>query len=348
MTVQPLTGFRHVETHHCVTGSMRHLYLFNEYDISEEMLLGLGGGVGFIYWHQKGQTPFFGGRAAPKPSLEVIAGQRTGVCFTEHTTSSDRKAEKVLIDLLESGQPVMLQVDMGFLPYFDFGDQEYHFGGHVVVACGYNPDTCEVLIADRDAELHPVHLADLAKARGSAYKPFPPCNKWYSTDFSQKRPPTGEDIYTALGEQVAQMLNPPISNIGVEGIAKAARLVPQWPDVMDEEKLRFALFNAYIFISPVGGSGGGTFRYMFSRFLLEAAQLTGNPALEMCADSFRQIGDRWEAVAAWCHELSEAPDPAACIADVGPMLETIAGMERTAWADLCSAIQPVEAAVVTN
>jgi hypothetical protein len=40
---------------------------------------------------------------------------------------------------LAASQPVMHQVDMGFLPYFDFGGKEYHFGGHVVVACGYDP-----------------------------------------------------------------------------------------------------------------------------------------------------------------------------------------------------------------
>jgi hypothetical protein len=32
----------------------------------------------------------------------------------------------------------MLQVDMGYIPYFDFGGEEYHFGGHMVVACGYD------------------------------------------------------------------------------------------------------------------------------------------------------------------------------------------------------------------
>ena len=45
---------------------------------------------------------------------------------------------------------------------------------------------------------------------------------------------------------------------------------------MDADALRWALFNTYIFISPVGGSGGGIFRYMFSRFLREAAALTAS------------------------------------------------------------------------
>ena len=67
----------------------------------------------------------------------------------------------------------MIHVDMGFLSYFDLPDG-YHFGGHVIVVAGYDPETRQVLIADRDEELHPVSLEDLEKARGSTFKPFSP------------------------------------------------------------------------------------------------------------------------------------------------------------------------------
>jgi len=56
--LRPLPGFKSLQTHHCVTGSMRHVYVYNDHDVSEEMLLGLGAGVGFVYWHQK-DIPLF-------------------------------------------------------------------------------------------------------------------------------------------------------------------------------------------------------------------------------------------------------------------------------------------------
>ena len=177
MNIQPLPGFNHFYTHHCVSGSMAQVYQFNDHPISEEMLLGLGEGVGYIYWHQKGTIPFIGGRSQPKPSMEEIAAHRTGVKSSSHTTTSARKAKKTLLDTLETGQPMMLQVDMGFLPYFDFGGETYHFGGHAVVACGYDAESETVLIADRDGN-YPVPMADLEKARGSTFKPFPPKNRW--------------------------------------------------------------------------------------------------------------------------------------------------------------------------
>jgi hypothetical protein len=338
-----IEGFEHFPTHHCVTGSMRHIYAFYGHPLSEELLLGLGEGVGFIYWHQKGQPPFVGGRATPKPSMEAIAGQRTGVDVTPHTTTSANRAATNLRAMLDAGAPVMLQVDMGFLPYFDFGG-EYHFGGHVIVACGYDPATDEVLIADREDGLHPVPMADLAKARGSKFKPFPPKNAWWTFDFTHRRMPTPDEIDTAIRNQAAAMLEPPISNFGVKGIRKTAKLLPGWADQMDAEALQWTLFNLYIFISPVGGSGGGMFRYMFSRFLAEAADLTGNAALHDCAADFQAIGDAWEAVGEWAKIASEAIADADLM-ESRPMLENIAAMEERAWSRLREAVPDPQAAL---
>jgi len=334
MTVKPLEGFGSLETHHCVTGSMRHVYVFNEHDVSEEMLLGLGAGVSFIYWHQKGTAPFMGGRGSPKPSIEEIAGRRTGVAIEVHTTSSARKAERTLLEMLDAGQPVMLQVDMGYLPYFDFGGSDYHFGGHAVVACGYDPGSGQVLVADRDEGFHAVSMEDLEKARGSKHKPFPPEHKWYTFDFTNKRFPTADEVRRAIAEQVGPMLEPPIRNIGVKGMRKAAKMVPQWADSMDDEALRWALFNAYIFICPVGGTGGGAFRYMFSRFLREAAEIVGDGRLEESADEFQRIGDGWEELGEWFREVSEAPEPGARLGECVAPLNGLADREEAAWGRL--------------
>ncbi|MFZ6027415.1 MAG: BtrH N-terminal domain-containing protein [Chloroflexota bacterium] len=330
MTLEPFTGFSLLPTHHCVTGSMRHVYAFHGCDVSEDLLLGLGEGVGFMYWHAKGQPPFLGGRASPRPSMEAIAGQRTGVRIEAHSTSSTRRARQSMLALLEAAQPVMLQVDMGFLPYFDFGGEEYHFGGHAVVACGYDAQSSQVLIAERDG-VYPVAMPDLEKARGSTFKPFPPKNTWWTFDFAGFRLPTAAEIRLAIAGQATQMLEPPIRNMGVRGIRTAAERIPHWAGQMTVDEIRWALFNTYIFISPVGGSGGGCFRYMFGRFLGAAAQLTGDERLAESAAEFKQIGDAWEAFAGWAKDVSEAPHPVASLGDCADSLQAIAGQEQGAW-----------------
>ncbi|NDJ74769.1 MAG: BtrH N-terminal domain-containing protein [Chloroflexi bacterium] len=335
LDLDPLDGYQPLATHHCVTGSMRHIYLFHAHDISEDMLLGVGGGVGYIYWAQKGALPTMGGRRIDKVrGFEPVTAARTGVQVEAHRTTSAAKAERTLLEQLDAGQPVMLQVDMGFLPYFDFGGEEYHFGGHVVVAWGYDAANHTVLIADRDSELHPVPMAALAAARGSTHKPFPPKNCWWTWDFSQKRAPTGDEVRQAIHEQAHDMLHPPISNIGVAGIRKAAQMVLTWPRTMDPDRLRLALFNAYIFIDAVGGTGGGTFRYMFSRFLREGAAFTGGDRLLAVADDFQHIADQWQAVAAWFLNTSERSDAASVLPEVVRPLEDIADLEQAAWTRL--------------
>ncbi len=332
-----IEGFTPLETHHCETGSLLHLYRHGGSVLSENMLFGLGEGIGFIYWHQKGAPPFLGGRS--KANVAELAGERTGVKVRAQSTTSAKKARDGLLAALDAGAPVMLQVDMGFLPYFDFGGSEYHFGGHVVAAWGYDPDTDTVYLADRDADLHPVSMADLAKARGSTYKPFPPRNTWWELDFADYREPTAEELLESLKNSCRTMLTPPISNIGVKGIAKAADQVAKWPKSMSTEDLKWACFNGYIFISPVGGTGGGIFRYMFSRYLAECAERTATPELADAARRFRDIADGWQEIAAWFKAVSEVADPASRMHEVKPMLLDRAREEERAWADLAAVVE---------
>ena len=337
MALQPLPGFRSLVTHHCVTGSMRHIYEHHGYPISEDTLLGLGEGVGFVYWHMKGTTPMYGGRAnvgrPGEEGLEKAAGRRTGVRVESFATSSAQKAEKALFDLLSSGEPVMLQVDMGYLPYLDL-PPDFHFGGHVVVVAGFDPATRQVLVADRDQPLHPVSGQDLALARGSQHKPFPPRHTWYSFDFAGRRPPRPAEVREAIRSVAINMLEPPIANLGVKGIRRAATATLEWPKLMDEEEIRRICFNIFIFIDARGGSGGGIFRYMYGRFLGEAAALTGDGRLAEVGEQMREIGDRWQQVARAFYAACEAPHPAAALAEAVAPLPEIADREQAAWEGL--------------
>jgi len=342
MTLKPLEGFKSLMTHHCVTGSMRHVYVYNDHDISEDMLLGLGAGVGFIYWHMKGMPPMFGGRAnvgrPGEEGLEITAGRRTGVYVERFHTSSAKKAEKALVEMLEAGEPVMIVVDMGFLPYFDL-PEDFHFGGHVVAVGGYDAETGQVLVADRDEAPHPLSLEDLARARGSKFKPFPPRNTWFTFDFSSKRQPQPEEIRQAIHEVCTTMLEGPISNLGVRGIRKAAKRALKWTDTMDKDELRWTCFNIFIFIDAEGGTGGGIFRYMYGRFLKEAAGVTGDGRLAEVGEDMRAIGDLWQEVAEIFKRGWEADDPAAVLPETTTPMMEIADLEEMAWTRLRKIVQ---------
>jgi hypothetical protein len=341
VALQPFPGFEPFAAHHCVSGSLRHVYEYHGYSISEDLLLGLGRGLGFVYFHIGDLDPFYGGRAnVARPGeegLEVTAGRRTGVVVEAHTTGSARKAQQELRALLEVGEPVVVYLDMGFLPYLLL-PAGYHFGAHVVVVAGYDPAGGRVLVADRDPRLHPVEWDILEKARGSTHKPFPPLHKWLTCDFSQARPPSADEVREAIREVCRGMLEPPIANLGVRGIRKARVETRKWPTVLDPEALRRTCFQCAMFIDQRGGTGGGIFRFMYARFLVEAAAIVGEPRLGDMAPELRSIGDHWEKVAAGLARAAAAPDPAALLEDATGPMEEIAGREEGFWGKLAAVV----------
>jgi len=338
MSVEKINGFTSLQTHHCITGSLRHIYEFNGYPISEEMLLGLGSGVGFIYWHTAGSLPFLGGRSnlerPGEEGLEKAIGRRTGVKVESFHTESASKAEKALLEMLQANQPVMLILDMGYLPYFDFGGREYHFGYHAVVACGYDAETGQVLIADRDTEIHPVPLQDLAKARGSKYKPFPPHHRWYAFDFGQSHPPQPGEVREAIRYCTRGMIEPPISNLGVKGIHKAAQKVSVWPELMSETEFRETCINTAIMIDARGGTGGGLFRYMYGRFLEEVADLISDEGFRQAGGRMQAVGDSWESIAQLFEQAYHTDRAVEVLEKICSLLHHIAIQEEEVWKDL--------------
>lgn len=336
--LSPFPGFTTYSTHHCVSGSLRHVYDFHGLPLSEDLLFGLGSGLGFVYFHITGIDPFYGGRGNVGPrdeGLEKSAGRRTGVVVESNVTSSAKKAQASLQTLLESNEPVLLHLDMGLLPYFDF-PPDYHFGGHVVVVAGFEPHTKRVLIADRDEELHPVEWDVLEQARGSTFKPFPPGHEWYTFDFTAARAPTADDVREAIVEVCHAMLEPPIANLGVKGIRKAQRETRKWPHVLDPETLRRTCFTVALMIDHRGGTGGGIFRYMYARFLNEAAVITAEPRLAGPAAELAAIGDLWEQVAQGFAHAAETDEPAMALDSVTEPLADIADREQEVWEDLRS------------
>lgn len=299
--IQPFSNCPALDGYHCQTNSLAKIYHFYNCPLSEDMILGLGAGMGFIYWQMKGNPKlkipdyvFIGGRGNTKNFFEDL-GKRTGVKIKELSTSSEKKAEETLLEKLDKKEPVMIFGDMGFLPWFEL-PKDYHFGGHTFIICGYNEkDT--TLGSDMDQKAPglkkgfyaPITLEQLRKVRGSPHKPFPPKNTYFEFDFSKFHKPTKQDIYSSIKQTVDIMLKPPISNIGVPGIRKTAKMIQKWPKIFSEYELRMNLFTLYIFIE-IGGTGGGCFRYMYSRFLQEAIEITKNKELEIASQHIYESG----------------------------------------------------------
>ena len=329
-----------LDGYHCQTNSLAKIFHFYQCLLSEDMLLGLGAGMGFIFWHQKGTYPFIGGRSNLKSFYHDL-GKRTSVNIEIKTTSSKAKAENHLKEQLKKQIPVMMYGDMGMLPWFDF-PEEYHFGGHTFVICGYDGDQT-VLVSDIDPKAaglkkglySPISLKELSKARNSNFKPFPPKNAWMEFDFSNFKFPDKQNLYSAIYQTAASMLNPPISNVGLKGFYRTAKELEKWPQQFNDKTLRLYLFNLYIFIE-VGGTGGGCFRYMYSRFLKEACSLTGNNVLLEASEIINESGKIFTSLGLLFKDIESTQNYHSKIHQASEMLRKAAKFEEKAYKHLIS------------
>jgi len=335
-----------LDGYHCQTNSLAKIYYYHGHSISEEMLLGLGSGMGFIYWKMKMGTSayvFIGGRGNNKQFFNDL-GNRTGVKIETISTGSTKKAESALLEKMNLKEPVMLFGDMGFLPWFDL-PQDYHFGGHTFVICGYNGEG-SVLASDIDNKAsglkkgfyYPITLEQLSKARSSTYKPFPPKNTYLKFDFIRYHKPNADDIYSAIKQTAVSHLNPPIKNLGIKGLRYTSREILNWPDLFSEYELRMNLFSIYIFIE-IGGTGGGCFRYMYSRFLQESAKITKNDYLLNSADKIQTAGELFSKIGLLFKDAEGTNNLQSNINKASNIFADIADLEEDAYVELSSIIK---------
>ena len=291
-----LKGLKPFIGKHCETTALKRVLDYHGLSLSEEMLLGLGGGVGFIYWYTKMMpSPFVGGRYSKDTDFPMNICQRLGAEVAISETASAKRGYEELKALLREGEPAVVYGDMAYLPYFAVPEVA-HFGGHVFVVFGLDEARDEVSIYDRGVNPVTVSIADLARARGSKFSPFPPKHRLLKIKYPAKIENLEEGIKESIGECCRSMLKPPIKNLGLSGMEKWSKLVVKWPEQFKGLNLLGALMNGFIYIE-IGGTGGSAFRLMYARFLEEASSVIAQPTLKEAVEMMRQSAAVWSEIA---------------------------------------------------
>lgn len=292
-----IEDFKQFGGKHCQTTALNSVLDYHGLYLSEEMLFGLGGGVGFIYWYMKSMpAPFVGTRGGKVEEFLLNCCKRIGAEASIFQTSSTEKGHEELKKLLRHGEPAYVFVDMPYLLYLALPEVA-HFGGHAVVVYGLDEEENKVYISDRGNGPVSASIEEIKKARSSKFPPFPAKNKLLKIKYPAKIANLEKGIKEAIQDCLANMLNPPIRNIGLAGIKKWADIVPKWPSQFKGMNLLGALFNVYIYIE-VGGTGGSAFRTMYAQFLRESSSILNKSTLNEVAEIFENSGRVWSEIAA--------------------------------------------------
>lgn len=289
-------GFEPFVGKHCETSALKRVLDYHGLSLSEEMLLGLGGGIGFIYWYIKMMpSPFIGTRYGKGADFPTNICRRIGAEVTIIETSSSKRGYEELKALLRAGKPTVIYGDMVYLPYLAIPEVA-HFGGHAVVVFGLDEERDKVYIYDRGRNPVTVSIADLAKARGSKFPPFPPKHRLLKIRYPAKIGSLEESIKESIQECCHNMLKPPIKNIGLAGIEKWSKIVAKWTEQFKGINLLGALMNGFMYIE-ISGTGGSGFRSMYAQFLKEASSIIDKPALKEVAEMIRESAAVWSQIA---------------------------------------------------
>ncbi len=275
--------------------------------LSEAMVYGLSGGVGFLYivFEYAGMPPILSVLMRYDTSQDqfVFGGlSRLGIKAAIDETSSAAKAEKSLLDVIERGGSAACVVDMVTLwP----GSMPKQFAGQaptVVGILGLEGD--DFLVDAGGTKPLRVSRQRIVEAR-AAFK------KGKNRMASVPSGPTTVDLRTPIHEAVAACAEryetAPYkgfaSNFGLAGMEKWAKLLTDerdkkgWPTLFPEGRLAcLGLRRVYEGLQHEMTSAAGG-RPMYADFLREAAAITGGRGYEAAAKAADAAGERWAAIA---------------------------------------------------
>jgi hypothetical protein len=310
-----LKNYHHFDGRHRETGPIRNVLAYqgqtaphSGQPISEALLMGISGGitVGYFLFEYKGYLPHIAllTRNTFDP-LDTLL-ERLALPREVLQTSKLETAMKNLLDVLESGYPALVWVDLFSLPY-NLLNPTQMWAMVPVVVYGVEGDT--VYIADRANQPLTITVDELMKARGRVKD-----DKYRVMDLDA---PDMDKLPAAVLKGIWQCISlftdaPPKGKRDNFGLAA----LQHWADMLINTRNKHSweryfpagsrLYNAlagdigqpglFDWIMIWSGSDGAE-RAVYANFLDEAALILNKPDLKATSDLFRQSAHVWNTLA---------------------------------------------------
>jgi hypothetical protein len=306
-----IANYNQFDGTHWETGSVRNFFAQRGFraphtsePYSEAFLLGISGGIvmGYFTFLYEGYDPQCNilTRNTFDPLDKMLS--RLGVVQALEHTAKPERAEAILIDTLEGGQPAIVWADMWSLPYNALPRDEGMWGAFPLLVYGYEPGEETVYIADRARVPLTITPAELAAARSRIKKIK---NRLLTLDA-----PVEDKLASAVRLGICDTIQlfsekPPKgskNNFGLNAYQFWAKMLTQPKQRLSWEKqfpaglpMYAGLTSAYNFAFLFGkGKEQDAERGLYANFLQEAALLLHNPALNEAAAWFRAAASAWQ------------------------------------------------------
>ncbi|ASA25749.1 BtrH N-terminal domain-containing protein [Paenibacillus donghaensis] len=310
--MEVLGNYKTIKSSHCITKSLAEIMLncsklIPEKLCNDAMMFGLDSGLDFVYrvlGKDKYPPVFIGGRFCNW--IDNFA-DTTSIRINKKSTNNNAHAWQSLKNSLDSGIPVMLEVDKYCLQYWKQKVGYEDYGGHLVVAVSY--DENYVYISDecgKEEKFQKVPLDELSAARNSTLFWKKPNNIWYEFDFPKEIPSIETMIKTSIKKNVERILNPPRieAQTGINAMRQCAKDLLSWVDWFDfsiyvhKDKIEvpaldYELFKIMKIIHGGNIGGGGNFRFLYANFLKQSADIIQSDRVREASYDFSLSGEKW-------------------------------------------------------
>ena len=301
-----LTGFKAVEGQHCESTSIMNALNYQGVPLSEEMINGLAGSISFAFVTEGG-FPFLGGRTM---SFLENFSKTTGLKYVAIKPETSQQAYDEAKKILKRGIPVILRVDMRYLPYRwngEYGDKYTSFGWHFVTLIKLDETTGEAWVTDNPGNgvrsIEKIRIADLMKARNSEEGMLKADNFYYYFPEPQQ---TKIDYAVALKSSMAIVIDNYQKSTGVlKGLQRFPGQIRDIENLIETKYVLEPLFFTFHGFIETFGTGGAAFRNFYRDFLLEAGRKTNNPRVTEVALLMDEAGKKWRNLAMEFKTISE-------------------------------------------
>ena len=119
------------------------------------MIFGIASGLSFLYLNQS-ISPMINGRTKVFEFEEKLA-KRLHITIKCKSGKDYTRIFNMTKKMIDENHPVLIYVDMPYLHYLGMNPNS-HFGGHAVVLYGYDDETREFWVSDRDNHDFPIRV----------------------------------------------------------------------------------------------------------------------------------------------------------------------------------------------
>lgn len=297
-----LKGFNPIKGKHCESTSMMNALNYQGTKISEPMINGLSSSftTDFI---KEGGFPFLGCRIT---NLKENFSKNSGIKIVDFQPENSQDAYDWVKEVLKKNIPVVLRVDIKYLPYRNNGKYgKYSFGWHFVTLVKLDEIEGYAYVTETDEfklkEIEKIKITDLMKARDSKEGFLKADNYCYYFEIPDK----ARINYKNSLKKSIKILIEDMNNTGLKNLKGLE------DDILNIEKyiktkhiLKSLFFSIYGYIE-LFGTGGSAFRNFYRDYLIEVGDKMNDNMITDYAVYIDRSAKKWKELALQFKYVSE-------------------------------------------